>query len=157
MADPRYPTAATPRGDLSYYTAEYVTVRLEQAGRTLLSLPNRGCLPAGLRSNWPSFAHAAMEAYGYGTVQVRPPVPRARAISEMDEAYGWVGLVTIIEHRHLIWLRSFVHPISGRHLWSWRKLMRRFGIHRDTLAAWHGRGVDRIVTRLNAPHYRPKD
>jgi hypothetical protein len=48
------------------YDAEVIVYRLEEAGRTLLSLPNAGCFPSGYRSFWPEGAAMAAEAYGYG-------------------------------------------------------------------------------------------
>lgn len=140
---------------LPFYTVEYVLARLELAGSTLIALPGTGCLPAGMKSNWPDFARQAIEAYGYTEARVRPPVPRARAITEMDEAFAWVGLVDDVRTRRLLLLRALVDPITDRHRWSWRRLDSSFGIHRDTLRLWHGRGIGRIVTRLNDPSWRP--
>ena len=79
---------ATSSADLD---ASTVILRLEEAGRTLLALPNRGCRPADTGSGWPAVVHDFSEAYGYGEVEVRAPIPSPQAITRMDEALQWVG------------------------------------------------------------------
>ena len=131
--------------------AETVILRLEEAGRTLIALPNRHCFPASTGSSWPPIVHEAVEAYGYGEVEIRPPVPSAQAITRMDEAYCWVGHIDarLTSHRKIVLLRSLVHPVSERHQFSWRKIGQKFGWSHEAVRIWHAQGIDRIVTGVN--------
>lgn len=139
---------------LDYVDAAYVAARLEAAGRTLLSLPASGTTPAKARAAWPEIVRAAQDVYA--SERLRPPVPSARAITDMDEAFTWIALLgpQAIETKRVVWLRLLVSPINGKHLWSWRRLQEALGLHRETLTIRHGRGVDRITTRLNYPRWQ---
>ncbi len=132
--------------------AETVILRLEEAGRTLLALPNKGCRPADTGSGWPAVVHDFSEAYGYGEVEVRVPVPSPQAITRMDEALRWVRLIP--DHRtsvrKIVLLRALLHPISERNLWSWRKIGRKFGWSHEAVRTWHAQGIDAIVAGMNS-------
>jgi hypothetical protein len=125
-------------------TAAYVEARLESAGRALMALPWAGCFPAGLRSLWPEVADNSPRRWD---------PPTSRAISDMDEAYRWCGLIADAEQRKLVLMRSLVWPDSPsdqpRYKYPWRELRRITGLHSDTLRVRWGRGIDTIVTRLN--------
>jgi hypothetical protein len=122
--------------------AKEVEARLAQAGRVLLALPHAGCFPAGFRTLWPGTAGAPGQAW----------VPAPGEITAMDEAYRWAGLIDDVDERRLVLMRSLVRPCGG-HVWSWRRLSRLTGLHRDTLMTVWGRGIDRIVRGL-APRDR---
>lgn len=131
--------------------AETVIYRLEEAGRTLIALPGKGCLPASFGSGWPDVVRAAVEAYGYDPEQIRPPAPEPQAITRMDEAFRWVGLIPATQrsHRRIVLMRAMVHPITGRHRWSWRRIARAFGWDHRAIQRWHAQGVDAIVSALS--------
>jgi hypothetical protein len=129
--------------------AAAVELRLEDAGKTLLSLPWSGCFPSGFSSVWPLRAACGCAAR---------PVPSSREISAMDEAYRWMAFLPDVDERRLVLMRSLALPDSPfgtpRHVWSWSKLRRTTGLHPDTLKARWGRGIDRIVRGLAAPDAR---
>ena len=131
--------------------ASTVILRLEEAGRTLLALPNRGCRPADTGSGWPAVVHDFSEAYGYGEVEVRAPIPSPQAITRMDEALQWVALIPEqkVSLRKIVLLRALLHPVSDRHLWSWRKIGRKFGWSHEAVRTWHAQGIDAIVAGAN--------
>lgn len=145
---------ATARPDASapppIYDAEVVTLRLEDAGATLLALPSKGCLPAGYRTAWPDIVVDAAEAYGYGEMAIRPPVPTARRVTQMDEAFGWLKLLppARISHRRILLLRALTHPITGRHRHTWRKIGAMFGWDYRAVQRWHAEAIGWIVTAL---------
>lgn len=126
--------------------AAEVEERLTEAGRVLLTLPWSGCFPAGFRSLWP-------DQLGPSS---RHRVPTAQEISAMDAAYAWTAFIADQDERRLVLMRSLVLSEVGcatpRHVWSWRRIQRMTGLHRDTLKLRWGRGIDRIVCGLNAPH-----
>jgi len=68
-------------------TKEYITVRLEEAGRAAIAMPHSGYSPRLRQSNL-EIVHAAIEAYGWAERRLRPPIPTPEAIDAMDQAYA---------------------------------------------------------------------
>ena len=132
------------------YDTEVVTLRLEDAGAALLALPSRGCLPAGYRVNWPTVIADAADACGYGEARVKPAVPTARRIAQMDEAFAWVGLIDErqISHRRIVLLRALTSPVTGRHRHTWRGIGEMFGWDYRAVQRWHAQGIGWIVQAL---------
>lgn len=153
------------------WSPDDVRARLEAAGRTLLALPlPQRAMPQDARSRWPDpvrglqdtfFAlvgssdqikedHAAMRH----AVRI---APTARAVAEMDEALQWLWLIKDPRKRRLCMARALVHPVSERHIASYGKLGRIFGLHRDTVRVWHDRALADIaiaLSRENVPKKR---
>jgi hypothetical protein len=148
-ADRPFPASPPPE---PIYDAEVVQLRLEDAGATLLALPSRGCLPAGYRTAWPEIVVDAAEAYGYGQLAQRPPVPTARRVTQMDEAFGWLKLLPAdrITHRRILLLRALTSPITGRHRHTWRGIGEAFGWDYRAVQRWHAQGIGWIVQGLYA-------
>lgn len=135
------------------YDHEVIVYRLEEAGRTLLSLPNAGCLPSGYRAFWPQGAEVAAECWGYGSDEpIRPPAPTAVAISRMDEAMRWVQLIAPDKRviRRIVLMRALVNPRNERHIWSLRKIGKALGCDHKAVQRWHDQGVDWIAQALYA-------
>jgi hypothetical protein len=140
--------------EFNHWTAEQVIVRLEAAGRTLLSLPSSRIAPSGFKSNWPAVLQAAVEAYGYGTVAIKPATPSARAISEMDEAFSWLSHIPAPDdagrlRRRLVLMACLINPVSGRKIWSAGKTARALGLAETSVRVWRAQGIDSIVAALN--------
>lgn len=132
--------------------AEYVLYRLEEAGGTLLSLPNTGP-STRLRQSTLAPLQDAIEAYGRGPSTLRPPVPSGARIDRMDQALSWIALIPSnrVVLRRLVGARSLVSPVTGRHLFSWRRLGELVGADHKAVQRWHAQGVDLMVAALNAP------
>jgi len=128
------------------YSEAEVEARLADAGRVLLALPWANCFPFGLRTLWPETEVDA---------SARRPIPSSDQIRAMDQAYRWTALIAKPEERRLVLMRSLVLPVSAsgrpRYVWSWRRLQRATGFHRDTLKERWGRGIGHIVDALNRP------
>jgi hypothetical protein len=134
------------------FTASYVESRLEDAGRTLMALPWAGCFPAGITCLWPEAGGGEPRRYA---------VPTSAEITAMMRAFEWVALISdpdpdrLVMMRRLVLMRSLVEPdsptVKPAYEHSWRKLCGMFGLHRETLQARWGRGIDTIVGRLNRP------
>jgi hypothetical protein len=135
------------------FTPEFVVTALEEAGRTLLSLPITGVRPAGYRSNMPEVVRQFNESYGTDPDPIRAPTPSSRAISQMDVVLNWIALIPADRFvvRRVVQCRSLTNPITGRHLYTWSRLGAH--LHCDYRAAqrWHAEGIATIVTRLNQP------
>ncbi len=123
--------------------------RLEQAGATLLSMPARG-YTTGMRQMRFDIVHTALEAYGWDSAVLRPPAPSAEAISAMDEAFGWLALIPEQSFvlRRIIGARALVHPLTGRHLFPWRRLAAMLGADHKSVQRWHGNGTAMIMAAL---------
>lgn len=132
------------------FDADLVALRLEEAGATLLALPNGGTRTDMRTSAWPA-VNATAEAYGWSGTQLKPAVPAAAAISRMDEALGWIRLIPQENYvlRRIVGARALVSPLTGRHLFSWRRLGALVGADGRAVQRWHVKGIAMIVARLN--------
>ena len=122
---------------------------LEEAGSTLLSLPTTGFSPALKTSSLPILREAA-EAYGWSAAEVRPAMPSASRISRMDTVLSYLALIPQDRYllRRIIGCRALVHPISGRHLFSWRRLAEVLGADHKAIQRWHAEGIRIIIFAL---------
>ena len=75
----------------------------------------------------------------------------------MDEVLGWLWWIDDPRKRRLCLSRALVHPVSGRHIASYRKLGRIFGLHHDTVRLWHERALSEIARRLTARESETKN
>lgn len=125
-------------------TPEAVLARLEHAGRTLLCL-NDGSGGGGCV--WPfAIVPDPAEAYGYTAEVERWPTPSPRDITRMDEAFAWLSLIPDDRFvlRRIVGLRCLVHPISGRHLNSWRRIGVQIRSNHTAVRRWHGEAIGLI-------------
>ena len=130
--------------------AEWVTSRLEEAGATLLALPNTGPSTRLVQSGL-EWVRDVAESYGHGRSRLRPAIPSAAQITRMDQAYRWVSQIPEDRYvlRRIVGARSLVHPMTGRYLYSWRRLGTAIGADHKAVQRWHAQGIDLIVAALN--------
>ena len=130
--------------------AEYVTYRLEEAGATLLALPNTG-YTTRLRTSVLDVVRDTVEAFAGEKGRVRPPVPPAARITRMDEALSWVALIPPDRYvlRRIVGARALVSPVTERHLFTWRRLAVVLGADHKAVQRWHAQGLALIVQALN--------
>ena len=144
------------------FSAEQVVRLLEAAGRTLLALPGTG-YSTGLRVSRLEIVQSALAAFGTECGPVRAAVPSAAAISQMDEALGWIALIPVETVargrpgggnvlRRIVGARALVGPITERHIYSWRRLGSVLGADHKAVQRWHAQAIDLIVGALNRPH-----
>jgi len=144
------------------WTPEDVRLRLEEAGLTLMSLPlPKGAFPRDVRSNWPDVVRGYEDAFaaligGSDTMKqdfserhnrVRLS-PSAVAVGRMDEVLSWLWKIEDPRKRRLCLSRALIHPVSGRNIVSYRKLGKIFGLHHETMRAWHDRALAEIAKGL---------
>jgi hypothetical protein len=129
--------------------ADYVTYRLEEAGATLLALPGTGW-STRVRSSSIEIIRTALEAYGWDAARIRPAVPSAEKIDRMDEAMAWIAFIQDSRYvlRRVVGARSLVHPVTDRHLYSWRRLGAALGADHKAVQRWHAQGIAMIVAAL---------
>jgi len=117
----RAPTPLAKPGEL--FDAETVIYRLEEAGHTLLSLPQSGHTTK-LRQTRHDFVRDALEAFAApGEGRPTPSVPSPHRITRMDQAFSWIPLIPgdKVVLRRIVGCRCLVSPLTGRHLFSWRR------------------------------------
>lgn len=139
---------ATPDG--RPVDAAFVIQRLEEAGATLLALPNTGWTTK-LRTSSVEIVRTALESYGWHDTVIRPAVPPSEKISRMDEAMAWISAIPLDRYvlRRIVGARSLVHPITDRHLFPWRRLAKALGADHKAIQRWHAQGIALIVAALN--------
>ena len=140
------PPAPWPPGD---DPAQWVTARLEEAGRTLISLPHSGYTTA-LRISRLDTLNPGGEPEHEARTRLRPAMPSSAAVSRMDEAFAWFRLIPDDRYvlRRILGGRALVHPITGRHVNSWRKLGALIGADHNAVRRWHGEAVALLVRGL---------
>ena len=135
--------------------AEYVRYRLEEAGRTLLALPNKGP-STQLRTTRHDVVQSAVEVYGWTRVdaRLRPAMPTSSQVTRMDEALDWIRFIPIDRYvlRRIVGARALISPITERHLFPWRRLGTLLGADHKAIQRWHSQGINLIVTRLQTPN-----
>lgn len=129
--------------------ADFVNYRLEEAGATLLALPGSGW-STRMRSSSIEIVRTALEAYGWEAARVRPAAPSSDRIDRMDEALAWITLIPASRYvlRRVVGARSLVHPVTDRHLYSWRRLGTALSADHKAVQRWHAQGITAIVAAL---------
>ena len=136
--------AVTPPPD-----AETVIARLEEAGATLLALPNTGPSTRLVQSGL-EWIRDASEQFAQPRAKIRPAIPDAAQITRMDQALAWIPLIPADRYvlRRIVGARSLVNPMNGRYLFSWRRVALAIGADHKAVQRWHAQGIDLIVDCL---------
>ncbi|MBO1361521.1 hypothetical protein J2D73_17180 [Acetobacter sacchari] len=125
----------------------WIEQRLLDAACTLAALPAHGLRPSSKGASW---GDTLMELEDLltltGSDVIRPVIPSAAAISQMDEALEWVSWITDAGQRRVVLFWMMVHPISRRHLFSWRDIGSRMSVSHVTAKRWHSSGLA-VITR----------
>ena len=138
------------RGAMLQAEASYVVARLEEAGHTLLCLPETG-YSTRMRSSALELVRLACEPEEEAAgKRLRVPVPSAGRIGAMDEAWSWLGLIPSDRYvlRRIVGARALVSPATERHLFSWRRLGGLLGADHRAVQRWHAEGISWIVKGL---------
>jgi len=140
-----------------------IQARLEDAGRTLMTLPMpaRG-MPAGLRSAWPEYMQKYWDIFGHADEddnedrrevqahlinQVRVQASQ-KAVDRLDEVLGWLWYIEVPRHRRTVVARMLTHPLSERPVHSWKQIALKMGADSRTVRRWHLAGVEEIIVGL---------
>ena len=152
-AGPRAPVGANPHTpDGLPATPAWVQVLLEEAGATLLALPHTGYTTRLRQGGLEWVRDAVALAPGSGDGRMRPAVPSGALIDRMDRVLAWVSLIPDGNQvlRRVVGARALVHPLTGRHLFAWRRLGTALGADHKAVQRWHAQGLEVIVRALNA-------
>ena len=139
------PFCGHPRG----LDAAGIVQALEEAGATLMALPSGGYSTRMSQMRF-DVVHTALDAYGWEAPALRAPAPGAAEISAMDRAYAWLRLIPDRSFviRRILAARSLVHPLTGRHLYTWRRLGITLGADHKSVQRWHASGISMLLEAL---------
>jgi hypothetical protein len=134
-----------------FIDTSFVMNRLEEAGQTLLALPNTGPSTRLVQSGL-EWVRDASEQFGAHRARLRPAIPDPARITRMDQALAWISLIPTDKYvlRRVVGARSLVNPMTGRHLYSWRRIALGVGADHKAVQRWHAQGIGLIVARLIA-------
>ena len=122
-------------------------VMLEWAGARMLSLPSKPVGPADARSGWPDCLREAQdEEPCTDSPPFRPHVPTAVEISLMDRILGLPSHCTDPNLRTVVQARTLIAPLSGRYLFSWKKLAKKFNTSAFIIQSRYRQGLRAILT-----------
>ncbi len=129
--------------------------RLDRAGATLLALPHTGHSTRMSQSSLP-VVHDLEDRRGwiFGAEDlVLTPTPRA--ISEMEQALGWIGLIPAERAvlRRIVGARCLCRPTTMRPLYGWRRIAEMVGASHEAVRQWHAQAIELIVAGLNRPGF----
>jgi len=151
------PAAPKPQSHGTAHGAEhgaadtaYVVARLEEAGRTLLALPNTGPSPK-MRVSVLEVVRSAVEGDSAGDGRLRPAVPGSAQVTRMDEALAWLSRIPADRYvlRRIVGARALIDPRTDRYVYPWRKLGTALGADHKAVQRWHAQGIALIVASLN--------
>lgn len=144
------------------YTPDQVQAIVESAGRTMMMLPRGFGSPQGHRSGWPETLKEMMvfmNEEGDGLEIIMPEIervrlkPSLRQMNELEMVLDWlVYLGAHCRDRKIPWVATTVwcgmlhHPITGRKIFSGRRLARKFHVSEASVRRWYSDGID-IISR----------
>ncbi len=130
---------------------EYIIARLERAGKTLLAMPDKGYKP-GLAQRQHEIVRSIWDAFSWTNAPVlRAPAPTMEDIRVMDEVLpDWVLLIpeSKVEVRRIVQCRLMVHPLSGVHMYPWRRLGEVMHMDYKGVQRRHAQGIKIIYEGL---------
>lgn len=131
------------------FTHEEVISRLEEAGRTLLSLPPERAVGHCRTSIW---EYVREPVHSMALPRKFEPTPSAQEISRMDEALRWPALISADKFvlRRIVCARMMVSPRTGTHLFPWRRIGTLLGADHKAIQRWHVQGIQFITASLQA-------
>lgn len=131
-------------------TPEFVRAMLEEAGLCLMALPHTGPTTR-LRQGGLEWVRDAV-ALAPGPTVIRPAVPSAAAIDRMDRVLAWIPRIPVDKFvlRRVVGARCLLSPLTGRHLFTWRRLAAAVGADHKAVQRWHAQGLALIAGSLNA-------
>lgn len=137
------------------WTPEMVAIYFEDAVRTLAALPGGGRSTALARCRL-EVVYDPAENYGWSDAPVRPPMPSARKISEMEEVLRWLGHIPHEKFvlRRVVALRAVTHFATGKPM-PWKHVGLKVGAHYLAVQTWHGQAIALVVRALIAQATTP--
>lgn len=148
-------------------TPAIIKSKLESAGRTLMMMPPvKG--PKEYGTAWPEHLREhldTLEVVDNSLVVINIekkmpwPKPDSKQISELDQVLTWLTELAVYCNEkkvpwviRTVWIAMLHHPITGKRLYSWRKIGKHLGKSQTTAQDWYEHGVS-IISRLQNDAY----
>jgi len=142
--------------NLEKYTFGYIKRRIEDAGETEIALRVTGCYPAKYKAAWPDYPQEPSESYGYNETTMKPPQPTASDITDWEEVMEWRFRLSkhcrrkkCLHFARMVVLGSLGDPITGKRLYSWRKIGKMIKRDHKTAKSWYDSGIQMLTDLLN--------
>ena len=132
---------------------DYVETRLFEAGKALLRMPANGERPRGYGSSW-LLEHLKESGDYPNDMRMSFGNNNPRQMEELYEVDRWcMKLANHCKKEKKPWearalsLRMLVHPLSDRHLFTFKRIGDYMGGYSDTAAKnWYASALDRLIT-----------
>ena len=132
--------------DLSPETLQFW---LEWAGARLVAMPGGTNRPNSPRALWPEYSQDKFELVKFrGQLPLRVNGPSKDEILIMDEILLLHNLSEYVVRRRLIHCRSVVHPITGRNIYSWRRIAKLLKSDPKVVHRWYDLGLLEVSRRV---------
>lgn len=137
--------------------ADYVRIRLEGAGRTMMMLPNSGVWPMRYVSTWPEALKEWEDMIGCNLDPAPAKIrPTMQQMNELAEVADWLVLLAKYcqarSIRHVAKTVGFGMlrwPDSDRQRYPWTQLAKLVRCNDKTAKKWYEDGIDILVRILN--------
>lgn len=127
---------------------EEVQTWLEWAGSRLIALPVPGLKPNEIKITHFEYSQDRFQILDFrGQLPLRAGAPSSAEIPIMDLILTLPALCAWQNHRRVLHLRALVHPISGRHLYTWAKLARKIACDPRTVKTWHRQALVEVTDK----------
>lgn len=121
---------------------------LEWAGARLIAMPEPRTRPAEPKVIWPDYSQDRAEITDFrGRLSLRAVAPAKHEVAMVDKILLLPNVCALSNVRRVVQVRSLVHPINYRHLYSWVRISKL--LHTSTYAVkkWHKNGLGEILTK----------
>lgn len=123
---------------------------LEWAGARLIAMPEPRIGPSNPHVLWPDYSQDQREISDFrGKLTLRAMAPTRDEVALVDRILGLPSVCELPNTRRIIQVRSLVHPINYRHLYSWARIARLMHTSTYSVKRMHAIGLDQIVKRTN--------
>ena len=130
-------------------TPQELQVWLEWAGARLIAMPGARPGPNGTKVIWPEYAQELFQVIEFRPgMRIRAPIPSAEDITLTEEILVLPAFCEYAKARRTIRLRTLMHPVHERHIYSWADIAKKLEIDRKTAASLYSRGLREIARKV---------
>jgi len=131
--------------------AETLQTWLEWAGARLIAMPEPRIKPAEPRVIWPDYHQDQAEITSFrGRLSIRAGAPAKHEVRMVDKVLLLPNVIEQPMMRRVVHVRSLVHPINYRHLYSWKRISVLLHTSPYIVKSWHGKGLQEIIRRTDS-------
>lgn len=119
---------------------------LEWAGVRLIAMPGRRVGPSDYRSFWPDFSNDVFQVLEFRRyLPVKSLAPSKDEIPIMEEVLQLPCLCPDVKGRRILHMRCLIHPITRRHLFTWKRASEKLQSDPRTLQRLHEKSLETVA------------